>query len=45
VILVEELKTGSYLTALRRTRIGEFKVEDAVSVDFFSKNLDSYVTN
>jgi tRNA pseudouridine55 synthase len=40
-----ELKTGSYLTALRRTRIGEFKVEDAVSVDFFSKNLDSYVTN
>jgi tRNA pseudouridine55 synthase len=41
----EELKTGSYLTALRRTRIGEFKVEDAITVDFFSKNLDSYVTN
>jgi len=40
-----ELQTGSYLTALRRTRIGEFKVEDAISVDFFSNNLDSYVTN
>lgn len=40
-----ELKTGAYLTALRRTRIGEFKVEDAVSVVFFLENLDSYVTN
>lgn len=40
-----ELGCGAYLTALRRTRIGEFQVKDAVSVDFFIKNIDSYVTN
>jgi tRNA pseudouridine55 synthase len=39
------LKTGSYLTALRRTRIGEYKVEDAISVDLFQKNIDAFVTN
>ncbi len=41
----EELKCGAYLTGLRRTRIGDFKVEDAFTVDFFLKNLDSFVTN
>ncbi len=27
-----ELKTGAYLTELRRTRVGNFKVENAVKV-------------
>jgi tRNA pseudouridine55 synthase len=39
-----KLECGAYLTGLRRTRIGEFKVESAVSIDYFLKNLDSYVT-
>jgi tRNA pseudouridine55 synthase len=39
-----KLECGAYLTALRRTRIGEFSVEKAVSIDFFLKNLEAYVT-
>ncbi len=31
--LGEELKTGGYLTALRRTRIGSFDVSDAVTIE------------
>lgn len=31
----KELKSGAYLSALRRTRIGEFKVGNALSVDSF----------
>ena len=38
------LQSGAYLTGLRRTRIGEYKVEEAISVDFFLKNLGSFVT-
>ncbi len=41
----EELKCGAYLTALRRTRIGEFKVENAMSAEYFMKNIGSFVTN
>lgn len=41
----EELKCGAYLTALRRTRIGEFKVENALKVGDFIKNIGSVVTN
>lgn len=41
----EELKCGAYLTELRRTKIGDFKVEDALSIDYFLKNIDSFVTN
>ncbi len=40
-----ELNCGAYLTGLRRTRIGEFKVEDAVSINYFLDNVDAYVTN
>lgn len=40
-----ELNCGAYLTALRRTRIGEFKVEDAIMVDYFMKNIGLFVTN
>ena len=41
----EELKCGAYLTELRRTRIGEYEVDDAMNIQFFLKNLDSFVTN
>lgn len=41
----EELKCGAYLYGLRRTRIGEFKVEDAITVDFFLENLNLFETN
>jgi len=41
----EELGCGAYLTGLRRTRIGEFDVKQAITVDYFLKNIDSYVTN
>jgi tRNA pseudouridine55 synthase len=40
----EELQCGAYLTALRRTRIGEFRVENAMSVEYFMKNIGSFVT-
>lgn len=41
----QELGCGAYLTALRRTRIGQYHVKDAMDVDYFLKNLDSFVTN
>jgi tRNA pseudouridine55 synthase len=40
----EELKCGAYLTELRRTRIGEFKVEDAITVEYFLENLNLFET-
>lgn len=40
-----ELKCGAYLYGLRRTRIGNFKVEDAMTVDFFLENLNLFETN
>lgn len=41
----KKLKSGAYLVGLRRTRIGEFRIEDAMSVDYFLKNIDQFVTN
>lgn len=41
----KELKCGGYLTALRRTRIGDFKIEEAIKVDFFMENLNLFETN
>lgn len=41
----EELNCGAYLTELRRTKIGHYKIEDAIKIDFFSENLDLFVTN
>lgn len=35
------LESGAYLSALRRTRIGDFKVNDAVSIEKFIENLPS----
>ncbi|QGY43545.1 tRNA pseudouridine(55) synthase TruB [Maribellus comscasis] len=41
----EELNCGAYLTNLRRTKIGNYRIEDAVKVDFFMENLHLFVTN
>jgi tRNA pseudouridine55 synthase len=40
-----ELNCGAYLSELRRTKIGEFNVEDALNIDFFLNNLDAFETN
>jgi tRNA pseudouridine55 synthase len=40
-----DLDCGAYLTGLRRTRIGEFDVKQAITVDHFLENIDSFVTN
>ncbi len=40
----EQLKCGAYLTELRRTRIGDYKVEDAFKVDYFLENLNLFET-
>lgn len=40
-----ELKCGAYLYKLRRTRIGNFKVEEAITIDFFLENLNLFETN
>lgn len=40
-----ELRCGAYLTGLQRTRIGDFKIEDAMTVDYFTENLNLFETN
>lgn len=40
----KELGCGAYLTALRRTQIGDFKVESAMKIDFFMESLNQFVT-
>lgn len=40
-----ELKCGAYLTGLRRTKIGAFKVESALTIDYFLENIKDFVTN
>ncbi|HSH19302.1 MAG TPA: tRNA pseudouridine(55) synthase TruB [Draconibacterium sp.] len=42
--LGEELKCGAYLTGLQRTRIGEFEIENAMTVDYFMENLSHIET-
>ena len=41
----EKLECGAYLFNLRRTRIGEFVVEDALTIDYFLNNLENIETN
>lgn len=41
----EALNCGAYLTGLIRTRIGDYKIEDAFKVDFFLENLNLGETN
>ena len=40
----EALNSGGHLTALRRTRIGDIKVEDCLQYDDFVKNLNNIIT-
>ncbi|HSO86650.1 MAG TPA: tRNA pseudouridine(55) synthase TruB [Draconibacterium sp.] len=40
-----ELKCGAYLTGLKRTRIGDFRIENAITVDYFMENLNLFETN
>lgn len=40
----EELGSGAYLTALRRTRSGGFRVEEAMDLDFFLEKLSQCET-
>ncbi len=41
----EELNCGAYLTALKRTRIGNYNLDDAFKVNFFLENLNFDETN
>jgi len=38
----EALMCGAYLSSLRRTRIGEFKIEDAFSMEGFEDYLKNH---
>ena len=39
--LGKELGCGGYLSSLRRTRVGHFKIEDAISIDQFMESITS----
>ncbi|WP_321289657.1 tRNA pseudouridine(55) synthase TruB [uncultured Sunxiuqinia sp.] len=39
------LASGAYLIGLRRTQIGDFRIEDALTTEEFLKNIDKFVTN
>jgi tRNA pseudouridine55 synthase len=41
----QSLNSGAYLSSLRRTRIGVFKVEDAISIDELVKTLNGLTEN
>jgi len=41
----EELNSGAYLTALRRTQIGDFSVNDAFSLDSFKETVINEIEN
>jgi len=43
--LGEKLRCGAYLTGLRRTRIGEYKVEDAKTIEELSAHPDIVTLN
>lgn len=38
----ERLESGAYLTALRRTRVGETRVEDCLTIETFLEQLNNY---
>ncbi len=40
-----ELGCGAYLTGLKRTRIGDYKIEDAITIDYFTENINRFETN
>jgi tRNA pseudouridine55 synthase len=40
-----ELKCGAYLNGLQRMRIGDYKIENAMTVDYFTENINLFETN
>lgn len=40
-----DLKCGAYLTGLQRIRIGDFSIENAMTINFFLENLNLFETN
>lgn len=40
-----DLNCGAYLTGLQRTRIGDFSIENAMTINFFLENLNLFETN
>ncbi|WP_163716158.1 tRNA pseudouridine(55) synthase TruB [Mangrovibacterium lignilyticum] len=43
--LGEALNSGAYLVGLRRTKIGDNQVDEAMSIEWFLENLNLFVTN
>lgn len=43
--LGESLNSGAYLIGLRRTKIGDFKVEEAMTIEKFLENFEESETN
>ena len=41
----QKLGTGAYLSALRRTQVGSYKIEDGVSLDQLDLNRDLRFTS
>ena len=41
----EKLGCGAYLTELRRTKIGNFSIDEAMTTNCFLENLNNFVTN
>jgi len=43
--LGKALNSGAYLVGLRRTKIGDYQVSEAMSIKYFLENLNLFVTN
>ncbi|WP_320168300.1 tRNA pseudouridine(55) synthase TruB [Mangrovibacterium marinum] len=43
--LGEALQSGAYLVGLKRTKIGDYRLEEAMDIDYFLENIDLFVTN
>jgi tRNA pseudouridine55 synthase len=43
--LGEALRSGAYLVGLKRTKIGDYRLEDAMDINYFLENIDLFVTN
>ncbi|WP_337041086.1 tRNA pseudouridine(55) synthase TruB [Emticicia sp. 17c] len=39
------LQSGAYMSSLRRTRIGDFKIENALTLDQFLENIRNFAAN
>ncbi|RKD92588.1 tRNA pseudouridine(55) synthase TruB [Mangrovibacterium diazotrophicum] len=43
--LGKALNSGAYLTGLRRTKVGDYQIGEAMSLEYFLENLNLFVTN